>query len=250
MLVLSRKKGESFFVGDATVEIVEIRGEKVRLGIHAPKEVPVLKPEEVVYERISRQCIDRAARGVPWRTTVHLGNDLYMDLPTNTPYWTLPLLYVGRPTDVNALARAYQLPTLLPGFTSRVFRPEREYILVVKVHHASPEVPFELQAALRGEFGGSFTTFNPMLPSEVLLLAIEYPDLFSTRGVAAAGALCIGEEYAGKRLCFVPVLIRQESTFHWVVQDTLQTDTWVPLAYSLHREGGLSHAEQVPIYPA
>ena len=51
MLVLSRKKNESIIINsDITVTVVEIRGDKVRLGIVAPKEVPVHRQE--VYEAI------------------------------------------------------------------------------------------------------------------------------------------------------------------------------------------------------
>lgn len=51
MLVLSRKKDESIVVNnDIVITIVEIRGDKVRLGIVAPKEVPVHREE--VYEAI------------------------------------------------------------------------------------------------------------------------------------------------------------------------------------------------------
>jgi carbon storage regulator len=46
MLVLSRKKNESIVINsDITVTVVEIRGDKVRLGIQAPKEVPVHRRE-------------------------------------------------------------------------------------------------------------------------------------------------------------------------------------------------------------
>ena len=46
MLVLSRKKNESIVINnDITVTVVEIRGDKVRLGIVAPKEVPVQRQE-------------------------------------------------------------------------------------------------------------------------------------------------------------------------------------------------------------
>ena len=49
MLVLSRKKDESIVIYDnIVVTVVEIRGDKVRLGIEAPKEVPVNRKE--VYE--------------------------------------------------------------------------------------------------------------------------------------------------------------------------------------------------------
>lgn len=46
MLVLSRKKNESIVVNDAIViTVVEIRGDKVRLGIEAPREVPIHRSE-------------------------------------------------------------------------------------------------------------------------------------------------------------------------------------------------------------
>lgn len=51
MLVLSRKKNESIVInGDVTLTVIEIRGDKVRLGIVAPKDVPVHREE--VYEAI------------------------------------------------------------------------------------------------------------------------------------------------------------------------------------------------------
>lgn len=46
MLVLSRKKNEAIVINnDITITVVEIRGDKVRLGIMAPKEVPVHRQE-------------------------------------------------------------------------------------------------------------------------------------------------------------------------------------------------------------
>ncbi len=54
MLVLSRKKNESIVINnEIIVTVVEIRGDKVRLGIVAPKEVPVHRQE--VYEAIQRE---------------------------------------------------------------------------------------------------------------------------------------------------------------------------------------------------
>ena len=53
MLVLSRKKNESIVINnDITVVVVEIRGDKVRLGVEAPKEVPVHRRE--VYDAIQQ----------------------------------------------------------------------------------------------------------------------------------------------------------------------------------------------------
>ena len=46
MLVLSRKKDEQIVIGDAiTITVVEVRGDKVRLGITAPREVPIHRLE-------------------------------------------------------------------------------------------------------------------------------------------------------------------------------------------------------------
>ena len=54
MLVLSRKKNESIVIQDEIiVTVIEIRGDKVRLGIVAPKDVPVHRQE--VYEAILQQ---------------------------------------------------------------------------------------------------------------------------------------------------------------------------------------------------
>ncbi len=54
MLVLSRHRDESIMIGDnVVVTIVDIRGDKVRLGIDAPNEIPVHRQE--VYEAIQRE---------------------------------------------------------------------------------------------------------------------------------------------------------------------------------------------------
>ncbi len=51
MLVLSRKKNESIVINnDIVITVVEIRGDKVQLGVVAPKEVPVHRQE--VHEAI------------------------------------------------------------------------------------------------------------------------------------------------------------------------------------------------------
>ena len=63
MLVLSRQRDESIIIGDnIVVTIVDIRGDKVRLGINAPTEIPVHRQE--VYEAIQRENL-RAGRMEP-----------------------------------------------------------------------------------------------------------------------------------------------------------------------------------------
>ncbi len=54
MLVLSRHRDESIMIGDdIVITIVDIRGDKVRLGINAPQHVPVHRQE--VYDAIQRE---------------------------------------------------------------------------------------------------------------------------------------------------------------------------------------------------
>lgn len=58
MLVLSRHRDESIVIGDdVVITIVDIRADKVRLGIEAPLAVPVQRKE--VYEAIQREKLDR-----------------------------------------------------------------------------------------------------------------------------------------------------------------------------------------------
>ena len=53
MIVLSRKRNESIVINDdVVIQVVEIRGDKVRLGIETPIEIPVHRNE--VYEAIPR----------------------------------------------------------------------------------------------------------------------------------------------------------------------------------------------------
>jgi carbon storage regulator len=63
MLVLSRQRDESIIIGDnIVVTIVDIRGDKVRLGIQAPTEIPVHRRE--VFEAIQRENL-QASRMQP-----------------------------------------------------------------------------------------------------------------------------------------------------------------------------------------
>ena len=58
MLVLSRKKNESIVINnEITIVVVEIRGDKVRLGVEAPREVPVHRRE--VFDAIQRNLDDQ-----------------------------------------------------------------------------------------------------------------------------------------------------------------------------------------------
>jgi carbon storage regulator len=54
MLILTRKVGETLMIGsDVTLSVVGLNGNQVRLGINAPKNVPVHREE--IYERVQAE---------------------------------------------------------------------------------------------------------------------------------------------------------------------------------------------------
>ena len=62
MLVLSRQRDESIMIGDdVEIIIVDVRGDKVRLGITAPKNIPVHRRE--IYDAIQREKTDKKDGG-------------------------------------------------------------------------------------------------------------------------------------------------------------------------------------------
>ena len=61
MLVLSRKKNESIIISDnIVVTVIDIRGDRVRLGFDAPKEVRIHRRE--IYDAIKRSEAERDVR--------------------------------------------------------------------------------------------------------------------------------------------------------------------------------------------
>ena len=58
MLILTRRVGETLMVGDeVTVSVLGVKGNQVRIGINAPKEVSVHREE--IYERIKAEERER-----------------------------------------------------------------------------------------------------------------------------------------------------------------------------------------------
>lgn len=63
MLALSRKANESIIIGnDIEITILEVKGEQVKIGINAPKSIPVYREE--VYTQIKEANKEAAADAV------------------------------------------------------------------------------------------------------------------------------------------------------------------------------------------
>jgi carbon storage regulator len=75
MLVLTRKSNQSIMIGDdIEVSVLSIMGEKVRIGIQAPRDIPVFRKEVYLEIQEERGGVGVAA-GAPRRSARSAGDD-------------------------------------------------------------------------------------------------------------------------------------------------------------------------------
>ncbi|MCP4713296.1 MAG: carbon storage regulator CsrA [Planctomycetes bacterium] len=80
MLVLSRQKDQTIMIGDnIEITVVDIRGDKVRLGITAPPKIPVHRKE--VYEAIKQE--NQSAAGVKLEDITNLPQNIPSETNNN-----------------------------------------------------------------------------------------------------------------------------------------------------------------------
>ena len=64
MLILSRRPGETLNIGDeVTVTVLEVKGNQVRIGVNAPREVAVHREE--IYRRIAKEQALQKEKAIP-----------------------------------------------------------------------------------------------------------------------------------------------------------------------------------------
>ena len=99
MLVLSRQRDETIMIGDdVEITVVDIRGDKVRLGITAPRHIQVHRKE--VYEAIKREN-ERAAKLKPKDVDEVLGQTGAPQDPSSPRSASSPACESGDPTQPN-----------------------------------------------------------------------------------------------------------------------------------------------------
>jgi carbon storage regulator len=120
MLVLSRQRDESIIIGDnVIVTVVDIRGDKVRLGITAPREISVHRQE--VYEAIQRE--NMRAKGIDPDSDAAATVPKFPDRRNERPKFSSGLGTMVAAAKTDYLNRDVEITTIpCLGLTGRVIR--------------------------------------------------------------------------------------------------------------------------------
>jgi carbon storage regulator len=156
MLVLSRKKNESIIINDdITVTVIEIRGDKVRIGIEAPKDCTVYRRE--VYENTRRT------------------KDKYTD-------WTIRYL-TAHPENENVRLGVAKLHRAFPGaeITLERVAPGGDTLRVTHLGETAPEDVESIEKRVKTILNGVFERYLPYHGWSILFRATRPQDSISLK---------------------------------------------------------------------
>lgn len=263
MLVLSRKKNEKIIIDqNITITVVEIRGDKVRLGVESPPEVTVHRQEAFddmraqsdlwknkLLPKLMAQYECGLKAGLTLKNPAEL-KDTFINSFFLSPIQATDaeVLYVNPDIPPNELAQAYSIPAPPPALNQTlVKRPERPYLLFV---HLEPGKIVEPLAALE-QWHKERTLYIRenalLLPTEAILLAAERPAFLGQHGITAVGMALSLQAFTPEKEVNTPVLSmelvkeaywaslvpQKAGSFRWILhQGTLENCT-VPTVMSV-----------------
>lgn len=262
MLVLTRKKNEAIVIGhDVTISIVEIRGDKVRLGIESPKEVPVHRKEgydaiyvlpglwENLLPKLMAQYERGRKSGLALKNPAELKDTFLPLLPVGQIQFFNPeVLYVDPTIPTEELARAYGFPSPPPGLNQTlVKRPERPYLLFWRLESGKIVEPLAaLEQWHRARSWNHARGNNLLLPAEALLLAAEHPDFLARHGITIIGMASSPQPFTPggkyppvlnaelvKEAYFPSLVSNQAGSFRWILHQGALENCTVPAVASV-----------------
>lgn len=259
MLVLSRHKNESLVLGWEGVEVtvVEIRGDKVRLGIQAPRDYPIHRREvydaafvrpplwQALLPTLQQQWNDWRVHGLSCTDPAGLEQALLPNLPTDGSLKERLVLYIDPAVSAEQFAQACNLPMPMAGKSHRIVRrPDRPYLLVLRQDDSGGELPTDLHQVFKAVVDHLTIWWNPLLPLEILALYVQRPDILNSRGLTAAGMVYAEQPplspsgHSGAyndllrtafELVYVPSLLRSAGgQTRWVIHQGLYEGCGVP----------------------
>lgn len=220
--MLSRKKNESIVIDrDIVITVVEIRGDKVRLGVEAPIDVPVHRREvyDAVYvlpglwENLLPKLMAQYERGLKLGLALKNPAGFKDTFQPLLPLYQIQtfnpeVLYVDPGIPTEELARVYGLPPPPPGLNQTlVKRPVRPYLLFWHLESGKIVEPLAALEQWHQERTWNQAKKNALLlPAEALLVAVEYPDCLARYGITAVGMASSLQSFTSETTVYSPSL--------------------------------------------